>query len=420
MIRTGSPRTIDVAERRARLCARHHLAPAHHAATVVEVARDLVALHATDPATVYLAAAARLQAPTVRAVERALYDDRTLVRLLGMRRTMFVVPVELVPIVHAACTRAIAATERRRLVGHIEEGGLVPAGEGGAWLDRVGDAAVAALEARGEALATELVAAVPELASEIHVGGDSKWAQTQRVSNRVLSVLAADERIVRGRPRGSWTSTQYRWAPMSRGLGPGPDGAEPGVAEAQAALARRWLARFGPGTLADLRWWTGWTITATRAALAAVGAVEVDLGEDGSAGGGAGDTGSAGGGAGDTGWVLPDDVDPVARGEPAATLLPALDPTPMGWSDRDWYLGGHRAALFDRSGNVGPTVWWDGRIVGGWAQRRSGEVVVRLLEDPGAEAARAVEAAAHQLTGWLGPARVTPKFHTPLERELMG
>jgi hypothetical protein len=218
------------------------------------------------------------------------------------------------------------------------------------------------------------------------------------VSTRVLSVLAAEERIVRGRPRGSWTSTQYRWAPMSRWLGAG--GPPLDVVGAQVDLARRWLGRFGPGTLADLRWWTGWTVTATRAALAAVGAVSVDLG-------------------GEAGYVLPEDVEPVVGGAPAAALLPALDPTPMGWTERDWYLGDHGKALFDRSGNIGPTVWWDGRIVGGWTQRRTGEVVYRLLEDPGAEAARAVEAAAHQLTGWLGPARVTPKFHTPLERELM-
>jgi hypothetical protein len=100
-------------------------------------------------------------------------------------------------------------------------------------------------------------------------------------------------------------------------------------------------------------------------------------------------------------------------------LLPALDPAPMGWQERTWYLGAHRAACFDRSGNIGPTVWSDGRIVGGWAQRKdSGEVVVRLLEDIGAEAEAAVHAEAQRLRAWVGDARVTPRFRTPLEREL--
>jgi hypothetical protein len=90
----------------------------------------------------------------------------------------------------------------------------------------------------------------------------------------------------------------------------------------------------------------------------------------------------------------------------------------MGWTERGWYLGGHRAALFDRSGNIGPSVWWDGRIVGGWAQRPDGEVVSRLLDDVGAQAASAVEAAAARLSVWLGETRVRPRFRTPLERVL--
>jgi hypothetical protein len=116
--------------------------------------------------------------------------------------------------------------------------------------------------------------------------------------------------------------------------------------------------------------------------------------------------------------VLADDVAPAAATEPWAALLPALDATPMGWSQRDWFLGDHRPQLFDRSGNVGPTVWWDGRIVGGWAQRADGEIAFRLLEDVGADARAAVEAEAARLGAWIGDVRFTPRFRTPLEREL--
>ena len=59
---------------------------------MVEVAADLVALHATDSASAHLAALARMGNGTAATVERALYDDRVLVRALGMRRTMFVLP----------------------------------------------------------------------------------------------------------------------------------------------------------------------------------------------------------------------------------------------------------------------------------------------------------------------------------------
>jgi hypothetical protein len=93
----------------------------------------------------------------------------------------------------------------------------------------------------------------------------------------------------------------------------------------------------------------------------------------------------------------------------------------MGWAQRDWYLpeaGPLRACLFDRTGNIGPTVWWNGEVVGGWAQRADGAVAHRLLADRGAEAAAAVAAEAARLDGRLGDVRVTPRFRTPLEREL--
>ena len=90
----------------------------------------------------------------------------------------------------------------------------------------------------------------------------------------------------------------------------------------------------------------------------------------------------------------------------------------MAWKERNWYLGPHGEILFDRNGNAGPTVWWDGRIVGGWSQRRDGEIVVQLLEDVGVEAERAVEHEAERLASWLGDVRLSPGFLPPFQRAL--
>jgi hypothetical protein len=76
------------------------------------------------------------------------------------------------------------------------------------------------------------------------------------------------------------------------------------------------------------------------------------------------------------------------------------------------------AALFDRNGNIGPTAWADGRIVGSWVQRGNGDVVFELLEDVGKDTRTALEAEAARLQSWLGDARVTPRFRTPLEHTL--
>ena len=118
---SGPVRTVSVAERRARLAVRHHLAPRTRAATVADAATDMIALHGTDPASVYLAAWARADCAGQAAVEHALYTERSLVRMLGMRRTVFVIPAALVPVIQAACTDQIAERLRRQLTQVVQE-----------------------------------------------------------------------------------------------------------------------------------------------------------------------------------------------------------------------------------------------------------------------------------------------------------
>ena len=118
-------RTIGDDERRARLARRHGLVAgaALRRRGRRRPARS-AALHATDPATVFLAARARLAEPSVAAIESALYEERTLVRMLGMRRTMFVVPAALAGVIHASSTRALIPGERKRFAALLEATGV--------------------------------------------------------------------------------------------------------------------------------------------------------------------------------------------------------------------------------------------------------------------------------------------------------
>ena len=352
---------------------------------------DIIGLHGTDPASVYLAARARTGADQA-AIEHAMYTERALVRMLGMRRTVFVVPAGLAPVIQAACTDQVAELMRRDLARRVQDSGI--AADGANWLKEVGEATVRALEARGTATGAELARDEPRLRAQIVYAADKSYGGPVNVTTRLLTLLSAEGLIVRGRPRGGWTSSQFTWFAA-------PEAPRPTAAAARAELARRWLHAFGPAPRTDLQWWTGWTAGQVRQALDQLEVTEVDLG-------------------GTTGVMLAADEDEPAAGEPWPALLPALDPTAMGWRDRVWYVGEHSPALFDRSGNIGPTAWWDGRIVGGWAQRKDGGIAVRLLEDVGAEASAAIAAEAQRLREWIGPVRITPRFRTPLERELAG
>jgi DNA glycosylase AlkZ-like len=397
-------RHFDAAERRRRLLVRHHLARPD--TTVELVAGDLVGLHSSDPASVVLSLRARLDPFAVSGLEDALYERRSLLRMLAMRRTMFVVPLDLAAVMDASCTKALVAGERRKLVQMLVEAGVTNDVE--TWIDRVRADTLAALTAAdGPLPASGLTRLVPELGLQLRMAVGKKYESRVGVSTRLLFLMSTEGVIVRARPLGSWLSSQYRWARAADWIG-----ALPAIAPdvARAELVRRWLRAFGPGTIEDLAWWTKWTKAQVKAALATVGAVEVTA-----------DTGAHENAAA---WVLADDLDDTAEvdavpgGLEPVALLPALDSTVMGWKERGWYLGGQGPRLFDRNGNAGPTVWAGGRAVGAWSQREGGKVVTALVESVDTATAARIDAAASRLSEWMDGVRVTPRFTNPLEREL--
>jgi Winged helix DNA-binding domain len=384
---------IEVAERRARLAERHLLAHSRRVGDAVEAARSMVCLHASDPASVYLSAWTRVDDMSVGDLDRALYIDRSLVKHLAMRRTLFVFPRETLGFVQAGASNRVAETERRRLIRDVEAAGLQRDGE--RWLSAASEQVLAVLADGREATSSELRKEIPLLDASIAYGEGKSWGGRLPVGPRVLTTLSAAGRIVRASNNGRWTISRPRWAATSSWLG---DEIEPLEERAGVAkLVERWLQTFGPGTEADLKWWLGSTLAAVRRALADLDTVEVDL-------------------DGETGYLLPDDLEPTEPVEPWTALLPPLDPTTMGWFQRDWYLGPYKLQLFDTSGNAGPTAWWDGRIVGGWRQTDDGEVVLQLLEDVGSEAHAGLESEAAHLTEWLDGTRAVPRFPSPLSK----
>ena len=390
-------RTIDVVERRARLARRHRLVPGLRARDVMEATESTVCLHATDPSTVYLSAWARVEGMSVPDLERALYADRSLVKHLAMRRTLFVFPRATLSVAQAGASNRVADGERRRLIRDVEKAGLQR--DGARWLKKASEQVLSVLSDGREATSSELRDEIPALEGSIAYGEGKSWGGQVPVGPRVLTTLSAAGRIVRASNDGRWTTSRPRWTTTASWLG--EEIARCTEAEGVAGLVERWLRAFGPGTVADIKWWLGSTVAAARKALADLGAVEVDL-------------------DGQTGYVLPDDLEATAPVEPWAALLPPLDPTTMGWIERGWYLGTYKPQLFDTNGNAGPTAWWDGRIVGGWRQTDAGEVDIQLLEDIGKEGKRSLQDEAARLTGWLGGTRVVARFPSPLSRRISG
>ena len=373
---------LDDEERRARLAVRHAVHPRHRVADTLTATRAMTVLHATDPSTVHLAVHARTDGTTPEDVDRALYEDRSLVKQLAMRRTLWALPRDLLPAVLGSSSARVAAEQRRLVAKDVEAHGI--AEDGAAWLGTARRVVLDRLTSTGPQTVRQLREALPELSGSMSFGEGTSWAGRTNIAPRVLTTLGAEGLVVRATNDGHWKISRPTWALLTDWLGeaPGPVGPEEGY----AALVHRWLRTFGPGTLEDVQWWLGSTKAVVRAALAAVGAVEVSLER------------------GRTGWVLPDDLDRTPAVEPWAALLPTLDPTTMGWKERDFYLDPDlRRHLFDSNGNGGSTAWWDGRVVGAWVQDPDGVVEVVLCPgvDPGSEARSALAVEAERLTAWL-------------------
>ena len=384
--------TIDDRQRRARLGLRHRLSPATRSNDAFEVATSVVALHSSDPVTVYLSVTARGHDGSFDPLETALYERRTVVRHHAMRRTIWVMPIDMAVDAHAASTQKIAARERART--------MKAAGWTTEFMDRSIDELVELIAERGPLTTREIGLLRPALTERVLLGAGTRNPASIATHTRLLLHAGFEARIVRGRPSGSWISSEYAWHETVQWLGrPIVDG---DARMASAAVVGRWLAVFGPGTETDLRWWTGWTATQVRHALADIGATQVKLSN------------------GATGYVLASDLDDIDEPEPWVALLPGLDPTAMGWKERDWYLDLATASrVMDRNGNIGPTIWADGLVVGGWVQRPDGTIATEINRSISSHHRRLLEEETERLVDAIGETRVRTRFPAPNQADLL-
>ena len=387
-------RSVDDEERRSRLAQRHLLLPSARTDDVPGIADGLVALHSTDPVTVFLSAMVRMRSPSVAAVEQALYADRTLIRHHAMRRTLWVATPPVVRRMHATATRALVEPERRRTRDMLAANGVA---EPDAWLAGAERLVLADLREHGPSTARAVGQRLPQLRHPLVLNPGKAYAGTQGAHTRVLTILGFAGLMLRTRP-SSWTNGAYAYAATEDWLPGGLEGEDP--REAAAELTGHWLRRFGPGTTTDLAWWMGWPLRTTRQALADCGAVEVQL-------------------SGGRGWVAPDDA-PQPAVEPWVAVLPALDPTTMGWKQREWYLPAAAVEAFDSVGNGGPTLWVDGRIIGAWAQTRDGRIHTYYFESVAAARHRQLDERIEDVSAMIGESRFTVRFPGDVHARILG
>lgn len=386
-------------ERRSRLAIRHRLVPTRRTDDVAQIVDDVVTLHSSDPATVFLSAAVRMEHPSVEAIEQALYEDRTLLRHHAMRRTIWVMTPQTAQRAHASSTQKITAKEIEKALSWIEavDGIDDPA----AWFEEASQRLIEVVRRHHPITTREVGVEVPDIADVKLVAGNGRNTVEVSAHSRLLMLAAFEGRLVRTAPVGTWISSQYRWAPIEDWHVDRLDTME--LREAAAGMLDHYLRRFGPATETDMAWWTGWTKTQVRKALADIEAEPVTVDGD------------------DDGWVAAGDTELEGEPGPWVAVLPGLDATTMGWKERGFYLDDQLVPrLFDRNGNAGPTIWLDGRVVGGWAQRPDGTLALDLPHGLPDGRRGELDAAVERLQEFIGDIRFRPRFPSPNQKELLG
>jgi hypothetical protein len=341
---------------------RQHLTAGTAGGGLLPVMEDLLGLHATVPASPYLQVRARLRDFTPADLDTVLDAGRA-VRIGGMRRTLFIEPVELVPLVLAA-TRQVSSRRGRSLTAN----GVTPA--------RYHELAGGIEDVlRGRAMT------VRELGRALGVD--------ERLSP-VVNAMCDESRLLRWRGSRGWRSGRpayRRFAEVlpSVHLGGGDE------AGAVTGLVQRYVRRYGPVTEADIAWWTGLRRSTVRSALASLPGlllVTVD---------------------GLDGELLLDETDLHAARERAGPvgelcMLPALDPYLQSHADRSRFVqAAHLPYVVDRGGNATSVILRGGRAVGVWDYFDAPAPQMRLLlfDPASAGTRRRVRQAAEALGAFL-------------------
>ena len=280
-------------------------------------------LHATEPATVYLSLVARVDGLGVDDVDHAFYDDRSLVKQLAMRRTLFVFPRDLLPAAWGSASARVAAQLRARLAKDVEGAGL--AADGAAWLDATCEAVRTRLARRFRPVRAGAARGGPRARRAARDG--PRQVLRRQLPDRAAGAEPGSRReahIVRGRNGGHWRTSRPLWTLMREWLGRSPV-----PRQARRRVRRPWSP-------------AGWPPSGPAPAPTCSGGSAAPPARPAGARRRSGRSGSPSTG-GLTAGCCPTTSTRSTPDAPWAALLPVLDPTVMGWKERGFFLGPHGA-----------------------------------------------------------------------------
>lgn len=308
---------------------------------IVQIVEDICGLHSTELKTSYLSLFVRTNKFKKSDLEKELYEEKSLGRIRGMRRTLFIETLKWIPIIYAATCNLIEYSFEKYMEFHkvsLKE------------YQEISQNIIKKLKGR-ELSASEIR---KELNSKSNIP-----AIIQVMGNRGL--------LIRGKPIKDWKDRRNKYA-LFKDYFPELDLSMYEENKAIRLLVEKYIKTYGPVTETDMAWWTGLKKTKIRDVLKPIeqNLEKVKISNVKKT------------------YIM--DKEELANLEnnstyekPSLSLLPGLDPYPMGYKDRERYINAQNYNnLFDRSGNITSTIFLNGKAIGVWDTEEEPEPLIKF------------------------------------------
>jgi len=314
----------------------------------------------------YLSLAARYHAFERQDLDRALYGERSLLRIPAMNARWFIVPRDAYPAYRAVTLDGIQDP--------MDDLGLLlmetlPGTAATQQSEQVARRVLEVLSSGQPMTIDELAHWLPMLDERVYHDPDLPEGGSSRLGTRLIPAMCARGLLVRVQPAFGWKSTQYRYASLSAWL-PDLDMTRVDRRDALRRLVEDAIRAFGPLTLGDLAHWLGGVKRRELSSAAmSLGSQIYHIQVEGSAG---------------DFLVSTSDLDALtqSRGETGVVLLPPEDSLLSAFGDLSRFCPQpHASRLTDRVGEPYGTIWQDSEIVGTWGiQTREERISIRFFE----------------------------------------
>ena len=337
---------------------------------LAQIVRDIGGLHGTIPKTPYLSLFSRTKNFTKQQLDEELYTKRSLGRIRCVRKTVYILPKELLSTAFSATKSMVELTSKQysQYLGVTKKDYI-----------ELSQQILRLLKGRGlTAKETKT-----ELGTDLNVSA-------------VMNLMCDQGLLIRGNPKSGWKSNLHTYY-LFHDYFPDVNLNQPNKKHAIELLVQYYISSFGPVTENDIIWWTGLTKTLIQDALKKLEVVSVNVeGLEGSF------------------FLLKSDtaLKEVSPRNRVVNLLPALDSYIMGFTERKRFLPHqYYNNVFDRSGNAAPTILVDGKVVGVWdfIADKKPAVKILLFEHPEHSTLTTIYSKAQQIGKFIADKEVTVK-----------